>query len=754
MPGRRKKTSSCPHVTNCHHSLSWNFILSKRESLCHTCSHPSKDIWLCATCLSCHGDHGDTDHGDKDHSIKHVQECDHQLAVNTKTGRFWCHSCGGEVYQGRDNYPEFRLPKQQMMHVDWDTIAGTSMFGSALKPRGRTGLRNLGNTCYMNSALQCLSNCPAMTLYFLTLVDSHISDPRKAKLAGAYKYLIKDTQELLRCLIDQLHEELKREITYDPPYHTTIDPNQSEQRSILYSSIIADIFNGLIKSSVRCLHCDKVSVTKEAFQDLSLPIPSGDQLSKLHNKSKEVVQPASPPVDTNQGLLSWLLLSSLSYIWNFASKWNWLSSETVTLEDCLSALFSVDDLKGDNMYSCDNCKMLRNGKKEVSIVSLPEVLCIHLKRFRHDVLHSSKITTHVSFPLEGLDLSPYIKKDTEPYCDGRYRLTGVICHLGSFAGGHYKAYARHPANQAWYEYDDQYVCEVSSQVVKGCEAYVLFYSKDASMCVSFRNQLLAQLQVSQNDHLLQFYISKLWLLKFFSLVDPGPISNCSDFLCVHGFVRPTEYSMVYERVVALSAENWESLYIRYGGGPPVNSLTKCATCQANIDENTRRQRQEYDTYRMLYNRTANHIYAVDARWLMRWERYATGQVSIPPGPIDNKSIAAQKAVDIRRGRQQYSYSVNGPTWRFLKETYGGGPEAIISSGRNPESDDESSTISKKTVSPEEDGAISSTSITVSQSDASLCTQSTTSVKQPCKSQSAPHIALPEQVAVLKESMST
>ena len=62
------------------------------------------------------------------------------------------------------------------------------------------------------------------------------------------------------------------------------------------------------------------------------------------------------------------------------------------------------------MYSCENCKKLRNGKKEVSIVSLPEVMCIHLKRFRHDVMHSSKISTYVTFPVCGLDVAPYVKQ--------------------------------------------------------------------------------------------------------------------------------------------------------------------------------------------------------------------------------------------------------------------------------------------------------------------------------------------------------
>lgn len=83
---------------------------------------------------------------------------------------------------------------------------------------------------------------------------------------------------------------------------------------------------------------------------------------------------------------------------------------TVTLEDCFAAFFSTDELKGDDMYSCDECKKLRNGAKHCELLELPEVLSVHLKRFKHEFMYSSKISTHVAFPLEGLDLKPYIHK--------------------------------------------------------------------------------------------------------------------------------------------------------------------------------------------------------------------------------------------------------------------------------------------------------------------------------------------------------
>lgn len=62
------------------------------------------------------------------------------------------------------------------------------------------------------------------------------------------------------------------------------------------------------------------------------------------------------------------------------------------------------------LFSCEKCKKLRNGIKFSKLLELPEVLCIHLKRFRHELMFSSKITSYVTFPIDGLDLRPYVHK--------------------------------------------------------------------------------------------------------------------------------------------------------------------------------------------------------------------------------------------------------------------------------------------------------------------------------------------------------
>lgn len=127
-------------------------------------------------------------------------------------------------------------------------------------------------------------------------------------------------------------------------------------------------------------------------------------------------------------------------------------------------------------------------------------------------MYSFKISSHVSFPLEGLDMRPFLAKES-PSQVTTYDLLSVICHHGTAgstrhfiswgcfslhlsqmytsslyhfslicmccfshtAGGHYTAYCQNVINGQWYEFDDQYVSEVHETVVQNAEAYVLFY---------------------------------------------------------------------------------------------------------------------------------------------------------------------------------------------------------------------------------------------------------------------------------------
>uniref|UniRef100_A0A4W3JN07 Ubiquitin carboxyl-terminal hydrolase n=1 Tax=Callorhinchus milii TaxID=7868 RepID=A0A4W3JN07_CALMI len=183
---------------------------------------------------------------------------------------------------------------------------------------GLCGLSNLGNTCFMNSALQCLSNTGPLTDYFLQgKYEDELNRENplgmRGEIAESYAELIKqmwsgrnsyvaprmfktqvgrfapqfsgyqqqDSQELLAFLLDGLHEDLNR--VKKKPYLELKDANGREDEVVAKEawenhrlrndSIIVDIFHGLFKSTLVCPECSKISVTFDPFCYLTLPLP-------------------------------------------------------------------------------------------------------------------------------------------------------------------------------------------------------------------------------------------------------------------------------------------------------------------------------------------------------------------------------------------------------------------------------------------------------------------------------------------------
>lgn len=266
-----------------------------------------------------------------------------------------------------------------------------------------------------------------------------------------------------------------------------------------------------------------------------------------------------------------------------------------------------------------------------------------------------------------------------------YDLTAVICHHGTVGGGHYTSFARHEANDKWYEYDDQLVTLVSEEMVQSCEAYVLFYRKSNPQMAEYRAQAIQLLnayaeQAPPSD--IRFYVSKQWFNRFNTFAEPGPIDNWA-LLCPHGALPPSKTVLQSQLVVPLPQPLWEFFYRKFGGGPVCNHLYECDICRRASEALKRRQHDELNMFQALKDETTQTLYALSMTWLRQWQIFVgDGDVNDDPGPISNLSIAGQQLDDcdsyIRTVRAGSDYAqINSLLWRFFHSVYGGGPTIVL-----------------------------------------------------------------------------
>ncbi|XP_035788992.1 ubiquitin carboxyl-terminal hydrolase Usp2-like isoform X1 [Anopheles albimanus] len=388
--------------------------------------------------------------------------------LRTGTSAKGLSSTSGSYRSSKDYDSAYRVPSSgsgssvlQKSSYDTDYDVADSVRG---RKEGLCGLWNIGNTCFMNSIIQCLSHTRELTAFLRSQPSTERGTNKDHRILAEYTKLIKDVwsgtqrsvnpselkyafsskhrmysgsaqqdaQEFLRFFLDSLHGALNVAVKRDPLGDIDDDMNNRVKADLLWNwyskaenSMIKDLFVGQLRSTLKCTYCGTESTMFDPFWDLSLPLPSSNSRCKLEN--------------------------------------------------CLEMFIKEEILDGIDQPTCSKCNTRRKCTKSLTIERFPKYLVIHLKRFSET--RWSKLTNIIEFPTgdRELNLQPYASEDNLGPVN--YSLYGISNHMGSTAGGHYIAVCKHPITKEWNEFNDNFVSETTERSLVTSSAYVLFYER-------------------------------------------------------------------------------------------------------------------------------------------------------------------------------------------------------------------------------------------------------------------------------------
>ncbi|KAK4806394.1 hypothetical protein QYF61_016244 [Mycteria americana] len=304
------------------------------------------------------------------------------------------------------------------------------------RQRVGAGLYNLGNTCFLNSVLQCLTYTPPLANYLLSrehsqscrqqgfcmmcIMEAHVNKVLRASVrviqpSAVITVLTRIGEHFRLGMQEDAHEFLR--YTVDAMQRACLSGSSDLDISSQATTIVHQIFGGFLRSRVTCLSCKAVSDSYEAFLDVPLHIKAA-------------------------------------------------SSVTAALQDFVKP----ERLDGENCFKCSKCDKMVAASKRFTVHRAPKVLTVCLKRFED--FTGRKIGKLVEYP-EYLDLRPYMSQTAgEPLL---YTLYAVLVHSGgSCHAGHYFCYTK-ASNGLWYEMNDASVDGRGIDTVLRQQAYLLFY---------------------------------------------------------------------------------------------------------------------------------------------------------------------------------------------------------------------------------------------------------------------------------------
>jgi len=333
---------------------------------------------------------------------------------------------------------------------------------------GYVGLRNLSNTCYLNSLFtQLFMNIPFREF----MLNARLVDRGSQKLLEHTKTLFSYMQNSLERFVspadlansirtyENTNIDVSIQMDVDEFYNLLFDRWESQMLASEDKKRFRTFYGGQLVQQVKSKECPHISERLEPFLAIQCDI-----------KGKNCLQ------------------------------------------ESLQAYVDGEIMEGDNKYKCSTCDRHVDAVKRACLKDIPDSLIFHLKRFDFNLrtLQRSKVNDYFSFP-EKIDMRPYTVEhlmDVPDTPEDEFELVGVLVHAGTAESGHYYSYIRerpssNKASDPWAEFNDDCVSpwdhaqmEASCfggidlrgpvdtggmQYEKNYSAYMLFYQRKATL---------------------------------------------------------------------------------------------------------------------------------------------------------------------------------------------------------------------------------------------------------------------------------
>ena len=346
-----------------------------------------------------------------------------------------------------------------------------------------SGLPNIGNTCFMNSMLQCLSYTSALQNYLLT--QSHMQRCRDVPKSNYF------------CFMCELHRLLPNIAFYNSQGNRHSNTRTSINQS-LYNIFnrFPLLSNNLTKNMQHDCHEFWLLLIKKLQDNVIISHFYKQQQEKLrqrgnNGKNQIVIDVSLAETTIIYKIFGGYLQSCIECLeCNYQSKTFDnildLSLEIINFNNIISILQQytiIEKLNGSNKYFCIKCNKKCNAIKQLTINNAPHILILHLKRFKYGGLKKNDKFIKFNY---NLDLTPFmsyykqIRHSRELYNKYKvtYSLYAIIVHSGqSVNHGHYYAFVKINTNK-WYCMNDSSVKSVSLNYVLSQNAYMLFYQRN------------------------------------------------------------------------------------------------------------------------------------------------------------------------------------------------------------------------------------------------------------------------------------